>query len=127
MQRIAEQPMSEPLPAPGPGDQAEGLRRLFASQPVALSVGARETDLIDAYARIKRLAHERNCHHFRVSVSRARSATEARKVFDNLQRVAREYLGVRLEYVGMAEAEHALHAAAPRRERGGSERQESML
>lgn len=100
--------MSEPLSTPLPGDQAEGLRRLFGSQPIELTVAARETDLIDAYARIKRIAFERNCHHFKVSISRARSAEEARNVFDNLQRVAREYLGVRLEYLGMVEAREPL-------------------
>ena len=127
MQRIVERPLSESLPAPGPGDQAEGLRRLFGSQPVVLTVGALDTDLIDAYARIKRLVHERNCHHFMVSVSRARSAREARKVFDNLQRVAHEYLGVRLEYLGMAEEGQTSRPAVTRNGRGGRGRQESML
>ncbi|NWG32115.1 MAG: hypothetical protein HXY29_11555 [Rhodocyclaceae bacterium] len=112
--------MSEPLPAPAPGDQAEGLRRLFGGQPIELTVAARETDVIDAYARIKRIAFERNCHHFKVSISRARSAEEARNVFDNLQRVAREYLGVRLEYLGMAETRESAHSASPRSARGGA-------
>ncbi|MDI6750029.1 MAG: hypothetical protein QMD73_07630 [Rhodocyclaceae bacterium] len=97
--------MSEHLPAPGPGDQAEGLRRLLGREPIELTVAACETEVIDAYARIKRIAYERNCHHFKVSISRARSAEQARNVFDSLQRVAREYLGVRLEYLGMAKSE----------------------
>jgi MinD-like ATPase involved in chromosome partitioning or flagellar assembly len=80
------------------GDQADGLRRLFGTQAVTLEVVARETDVIDAYARIKRIAREQNCGCFRIAVTHARSEEEARTVFDNLQRVAREYLGVRLEY-----------------------------
>ncbi|WP_126444159.1 hypothetical protein [Sulfuricystis multivorans] len=112
--------MSEQLPAPGPGDQAEGLRRLLGSQPIELTVAACETELIDAYARIKRIAYERNCHHFKVSISRARSAEQARNVFDSLQRVAREYLGVRLEYLGMAKSEGTPPLSAARSIRGGA-------
>ncbi|MFN3884237.1 MAG: hypothetical protein ACK4Q4_05690 [Rhodocyclaceae bacterium] len=111
--------MSEPLPAPAPGDQAEGLRRLLRGQPIVLTVAATETDVIDAYARIKRIALERNCHHFKVNISRARSAKQARNVFDNLQRVAREYLGVRLEYLGMAEGGEPPRSGASRPGRGG--------
>ncbi len=84
----------------GMGDQADGLRRLFATPPVTLEVAARETDVIDAYARIKRVAHEQSCGHFRIAITHARTEAEARSVFDNLQRVAREYLGVSLEYLG---------------------------
>lgn len=101
--------MSELLAHASLGDQADGLRRLFATPPVTLEVAARETDLIDAYARIKRVAHEQCCNHFRIAITHARSREEAQNMFDSLQRVAREYLGVRLEYLGMAGA-----AGAPR-------------
>jgi hypothetical protein len=84
------------------GDQAEGLRRLFGAPAVTLAVAARETDVIGAYALIKQIAHEEGSGCFRIAVTHARSAEEAQTVFDNLQRVAREYLGVRLEYIGMA-------------------------
>jgi flagellar biosynthesis protein FlhG len=33
-------------------------------------------------------------------VTRARSPEEARAIFDNMRRVAREHLGVRLDYLG---------------------------
>jgi hypothetical protein len=85
-------------------DQAAGLRRLFGTTAVTLTVAARETDVIDAYARIKRAAHEQNCGCFRIGISQARSSEEARIVFDNLCRVAHEYLGVRLEYLGMVDS-----------------------
>lgn len=127
MQSVVERPLSDPLPTHGLGDQAEGLRRLFSSQPVVLTVAACETELIAAYARIKRLVHERNCHHFQVSISRARSEREAHKVFDNLQRVAREYLGVRLEYLGMAEKTEKSPAATTCARHGRAGRQGPML
>lgn len=80
------------------GDQADGLRRLFGTPAVTLAVAARETDVIDAYALIKRIVQEEGCGRFRIVVTHARSAEEARSVFDNLRRVAHEYLGVQLEY-----------------------------
>lgn len=86
------------------GDQADGLRRLFGSQAVELTVGVRDTDVIEAYARIKHAAGRAGCRHFRITIARARSAEEAGTVFDNLRRVAHEYLGVRLEYAGMLPA-----------------------
>jgi MinD-like ATPase involved in chromosome partitioning or flagellar assembly len=84
------------------GDQADGLRQLFGGPAVTLAVAARETDVIDAYALIKQVAHDEGCSYFRIAITHARTAAEAQNLFDNLQRVAREYLGVRLEYVGMA-------------------------
>jgi len=83
------------------GDQADGLRRLFGAPPVTLTVAARDTAVIDAYARIKRAVHEQGCRGFHIAISHARNAEEAQTVFDNLRRVAHEYLGVRLEYLGM--------------------------
>lgn len=83
------------------GDQADGLRRLFDTSTVTLAVAAREADVIDAYALIKRIFREQNCSHFRIAITHARSAEEAQSLFDNMQRVAREFLGVHLEYLGM--------------------------
>ncbi len=98
------------------GDQADGLRRLFGAPAMTLEVAARDTDVIDAYVRIKRYVFEQNCGHFRIAISHARSEAEAQGVFDNLQRVAHEYLGmVRLEYLGMAATQTGGGQARPRR------------
>jgi MinD-like ATPase involved in chromosome partitioning or flagellar assembly len=83
------------------GDQADGLRRLFATPAMMLTVAAREADVIDAYAKIKQIAHEQQCCRFRIAITHARSAVEAQALFDNMCRVAHEYLGVRLEFAGM--------------------------
>jgi len=84
------------------GDQADGLRRLFGPAAVTLTVAAHETAVIDAYVTIKRVAHEQCCGCFKIAITHARSANEAQAVFDNMRRVAHEYLGVHLEYLGMA-------------------------
>ncbi len=93
-------------------DQAEGLRRLFGASAVTLTVAARETAVIDAYAQIKRVVHEQSCGCFRIAISHARTAEEAQNVFDNMRRVALEYLGVRLEYLGMAPQENGAESTA---------------
>jgi MinD-like ATPase involved in chromosome partitioning or flagellar assembly len=84
------------------GDQADGLRRLFGAPAVTLAVAAREAAVIDAYALIKRVVHEEGSGCFRIAITHARTAEEAQAVFDNMRRVAHEYLGVRLEYAGMS-------------------------
>ena len=89
------------------GDQADGLRRLFtspASPAVTLAVAAQENAVIAAYALIKRVAHEDGDNCFRIAITHARSDAEARALFETMRRVAQDYLGVRLEYAGMAAA-----------------------
>ncbi|MDP1527282.1 MAG: hypothetical protein Q8M20_15865 [Rhodocyclaceae bacterium] len=81
-------------------DQAAGLRRMFSMPAVTLAVAAREEALIDAYGLMKRVVQEEGGGSFRITITHARSEEEARAVFDNLRRVAHEYLGVRLEYLG---------------------------
>jgi len=86
------------------GDQADGLRRLFGAPDATLAVAAREAAVIEAYGLIKRLANEQGGGCFRIAITHARSAEEARALFENMRRVAHEYLGVRLEYAGTAPA-----------------------
>lgn len=93
-------------------DQAAGLRRLFGAPAVTLAVAAREADVIDAYALIKRIVSEEGSGCFRIAITHARSVEEAAALFDNLRRVAQEYLGVRLEYLGMTPASAGEAAAA---------------
>lgn len=105
------------------GDQADGLRRMFGAPALTLTVAARESDVIDAYAQIKRIAREQQCNRFRIAITHARSAAEARALFDNMRRVAQEFLGVRLEYAGIGEGPRGPGRAAP----AGSARRHSML
>ncbi|MCX8086964.1 MAG: hypothetical protein N3C63_08715 [Rhodocyclaceae bacterium] len=81
-------------------DQADGLRRLFGAPVATLAVAAREDAVIEAYALIKRLVREEGGSCFRIAIAEAKSEAEARALFATMQRVAHEYLGVRLEYAG---------------------------
>lgn len=95
-------------------DQAAGLRRLFCTPAVTLAVAAREEALIEAYGLMKRVVQEEGSGSFRITITHARSEEEALAVFENLRRVAHDYLGVRLEYLGaMPRQEHRSRAVAP--------------
>lgn len=82
-------------------------RRVGHVSPVAamarhfvVVVAAQSTAITHAYALIKRIFQEHNRDSFQIVVTRARSPEEARAIFDNMRRVAREHLGVRLDYLG---------------------------
>lgn len=63
-------------------------------------VAAHGAAITHAYALIKRIFQEHQRETFQIAVTRARSPEEARAIFDNMRRVAREHLGVRLDYLG---------------------------
>lgn len=63
-------------------------------------VAAQGAAITHAYALIKRVSQEYGRENFQIAVTRARSSEEARAIYDNMRRVAREHLGVRLEYLG---------------------------
>ncbi len=61
---------------------------------------AQSTAITHAYALIKRIVQERGRDGFQVVITRPRTREEARAIFDNMRRVAREHLDVRLDYLG---------------------------
>lgn len=63
-------------------------------------VAAHSAAITHAYALIKRIFQDYNRDRFQIAVTRARSPEEARAIYDNMRRVAREHLGVRLDYLG---------------------------
>lgn len=73
-----------------------------AARHMAVVVAAQGTAITHAYALIKRIALEQGRDSFQVVITRARSNEEARAIFDNMRRVAREHLGVRLDFLGAA-------------------------
>ena len=72
----------------------------LTARHIAVVVAAQGSAITHAYALIKRLAREQRRDGFQVVITRARSEEEARAIFDNLHRTAREHLGVRLDYLG---------------------------
>lgn len=72
----------------------------LAARHVAVVVGAQSTAITHAYALIKRIVQERGRDGFQVVITRPRTREEARAIFDNMRRVAREHLDVRLDYLG---------------------------
>ena len=72
----------------------------LAARHMAIVVAAHGAAITHAYALIKRIAQERGRDGFQIVITRARSREEARAIFDNMRRVAREHLDVRLDYLG---------------------------
>jgi len=80
---------------------------------VLLVVSQSPASITDAYALVKRMAHEAGACRFGVVVNRADSDAAALRMFDNFARVAHGYLGVRLEMLGAIPADPWIrHAAA---------------
>jgi flagellar biosynthesis protein FlhG len=79
---------------------------------VVLLLSPSAASIVDAYSLIKRLtAHGVPCR-FRVVVDRIDSETAARRVFQNLARVAYGYLDIRLEMIGFVPADPWVARAA---------------
>lgn len=72
----------------------------LAARHMAVVVGAQGAAITHAYALIKRIAQERGRSGFQMVITRSRSKEEARAIFDNMRRVAREHLDVRLDFLG---------------------------
>jgi flagellar biosynthesis protein FlhG len=73
-----------------------------AARHLAVVVAAQGNAITHAYALIKRLALERDRDGFQIVITRARAPEEARAIFDNMRRVAREHLAVNLHFLGAA-------------------------
>lgn len=71
-----------------------------AARHMAVVVAAQGAAITHAYALIKRIAQERGRNGFQVVITRSRSKEEGRAIFDNMRRVARDHLDVRLDFLG---------------------------
>ena len=74
----------------------------LAARHMTIVLTAQGAAITHAYALIKRIAQERGRGGFQVAITRAKSGEEARAIFDNMRRVARDHLGVRLDFLGAA-------------------------
>lgn len=82
-----------------------------SARHIAVVVAAQGPAITHAYALIKHIARDYGRDHFQIVVTRARSAEESQAVFNNMRRVAREHLGVRLDYLGAAAVPVTAHLA----------------
>jgi flagellar biosynthesis protein FlhG len=73
-----------------------------AARHMVVVVAAQSAAITQAYASIKRIVQDHGRDNFHIAITRARSPEEARAIYDNMRRVAREHLGVRLDYLGAA-------------------------
>jgi flagellar biosynthesis protein FlhG len=71
-----------------------------SARHVAVVVAAQGSAITHAYALIKGISQDQGRDLFQIVITRARSREEARAIYDNMRRVAREHLGVRLDYLG---------------------------
>ena len=99
--------------------QAEGLAGKSAAVLPSLASGAALLVLVDAtpsgitesYALIKRLALKNARQQFGIAVNRAGNEKAAMTVFENMAKVARRNLSVRLEYLGYIPPDERLKCA----------------
>lgn len=71
-----------------------------ACHDVLVVVCDEPTSLADSYALIKILATEKNVENVQILVNRVQGDLQGRRVFSHLDRVARQFLTVELEYMG---------------------------
>ncbi len=72
----------------------------LASQQVLIVLSGSASSITDAYALIKVMSKEYAKHHFLVLVNKVESEQQAEAIFNNLLKVANQYLSVSLNLVG---------------------------
>ena len=72
----------------------------MAAQEILIVVSPEPTSITDAYAMMKVLFLKHSENHFRLLVNSARSAEEAKEVFNNLSLVGQKFLNLSIDYWG---------------------------
>lgn len=83
----------------------------LASEQVMIVISGSAASITGAYALIKIMSQEYSKQHFLILVNKVESETEALMIYQNLYRVARQYLSVSLEYAGYVESDERLRSA----------------
>ena len=73
---------------------------LSGDEPLLLVLNATADGITESYALLKQMAAHNGRQAFDLLVNKARSAEEARTVFDNMAQVAQRHLRVQLKYLG---------------------------
>lgn len=72
----------------------------LASEQVVIVISSSAASLTGAYALIKIMSQEYDKQHFMILVNKVNSEVESLRIYQNLYKVARQYLSVTLEYAG---------------------------
>ena len=81
----------------------------LASEQILIVISGSVASLTGAYALIKIMSQEYSRQHFLILVNRVDSETESLAIYQNLYKVARQYLSASLEYVGYIPNDDKLH------------------
>lgn len=91
--------------------QVEVSPSLASGTALLVIVEATPSGITESYALIKRLAMRSACQQFWIAVNKAGSEQAAITVFENMAKVSRRNLSVRLEYLGYIPADERLKRA----------------
>lgn len=83
----------------------------LASEHVVIVISGSAASLTGAYALIKIMNQEYAKEHFLILVNKTDSEIESLTIYQNLYKVARQYLSVSLEYAGFIPSDEKLHHA----------------
>ena len=95
-----------------PGSASALLWPTTAAQQVIILPGGGASAITAAYALIKRLSNDFARREFHILVSNIASESEARAIFGNMARVARQHLRVSLDFMGHIPPDSKLQNAA---------------
>ncbi len=83
----------------------------LASEQVMIVISGSAASLTGAYALIKIMSQEYAKQHFLILVNKVESETESLAIYQNLYKVARQYLSVTLEFIGYIQSDEKLRSA----------------
>jgi flagellar biosynthesis protein FlhG len=94
-------PMDVVLVDAAAGSTSRLLLLAFPCHEIVVLVSSQPASITTAYALIKHISGNSGSHRFRVLVNKVGDETEAKKIFDNMARVASRYLSVSLDFIGL--------------------------
>lgn len=84
---------------------------LSGNEPLVLILNSTAQGITESYAMIKQMALMNGRKSFDIIVNKVKNELEAKKIFGNIQQVARQNLQVRLEYMGYIPTDEKLERA----------------
>jgi flagellar biosynthesis protein FlhG len=101
----------------GAGISRSVLNFILASTETILVVTPEPTSIADAYAVIKSLRRQANASHaVKIVVNMAAGITEGQDIFEKLNKVSEQFLGIKLEHLGTIPQDNSVLRAVKRQE-----------